>query len=66
MLAALIIAVLTLAHADPMSARPTPCSVGLAKMERQIARSKTNPLEGPTAPQAVASPPADICHSEKR
>jgi hypothetical protein len=55
MLAALIIANLTLAHADPISAGPLPCSVGLAKIERQIAHSKSNPLEGPTARQTVGA-----------
>ena len=55
MLAALIFATLLVAHVDAMSARSAPCSVGLEKIERQIAIRTSNPSERPTAAQTVGA-----------
>jgi hypothetical protein len=55
MIAALIFATLLVAHVDAMSARAAPRSGGLAKIERQIAHSKSNSIEGPIAAQTVGA-----------
>jgi hypothetical protein len=67
--AALIFTALLVAHVDAMSARPAPCSVGLAKFERQIAYSKSDrPARGTdrrTNGRGPAPTPADIGRSEE-
>lgn len=47
-------AALVIAHADAARyVKSGPCSAELAQVVRQVAQSKSNPLEGPTAPQTV-------------
>jgi hypothetical protein len=56
MLAVLISAALVLAQAEATQPiQSGPCSVELAQIERHVAQSKSNPLEGPTASQTVGA-----------
>jgi hypothetical protein len=62
MLAALIFAALVATRVDTMSARSAPCSVGLARIERQIPQSQSNPpLEGPPVARTVGAQ----CHHQR-
>lgn len=55
MLALLISAALVAGQANAIRSHTGPCAAGLAQIEREVAQSKSEPLEGPTAAQTIAA-----------